>query len=128
MNIKSIDVNGRINPIGIDDESPVFHFTAECEKGEQLSALRIVVKKGGEIVWDTGKKNYEGNNFIKYAGKRLEAKSKYSVALEIWENEDERPASKVVTSFESAFLGSAWMAKWIVPKQENAISLKVVII
>ncbi len=124
MNIKSIDVNGRINPIGIDDTKPVFHFTAECEKGEILSALRIVVKKGGEIVWDTGKKNYEGNNFIKYAGKTLEPKSKYSVALEIWEEEDERPASKVVTSFESAFLGSAWMAKWIEPKQENAISEK----
>ena len=45
-----------VNPVGIDDSTPVFSWkTASEQIGWLQSAYQIVVKKGDTVMWDSGK-------------------------------------------------------------------------
>lgn len=125
LKITTFDVNGRKQPIGIDDRHLVFHFTAESEKnGAMIQAYQLVItNEAKEIMWHTGKTDYSGVNDIVYYGEILAPKSCYQAELSIWD-EDGRKSECAYVLFETGFLGEKWEADWIEPVQEPAIEEK----
>lgn len=115
------------NPIGIDEETPVFSWQMKGEEqGLCQSAYRIVVSdsaknlKEGIYLWDTGKTASGLSVGIPYAGSSLAPKTRYFWQVTVW-NQDDKPC----TSAEEAFFETGLMgqgmgnAKWIsAPSQE----------
>lgn len=121
LEVVSIDINGMLNPIGIDCKNPVFHYVSKCEEKEKtISAYNIIVKEyNGEIVWDSGKAISWGKPYIQYDGKDLKAKTEYSVKIKLWDNNDQASEFSEEYFFETGFLGEKWEANWIEHVQEE---------
>lgn len=109
------------NPMGIDEETPVFSWQMKGEEqGLCQSAYRIVVSdstenlKEGIYLWDTGKTASGLSVGIPYAGPSLAPKTRYFWQVTVW-NQDDKPC----TSAEEAFFETGLMgqgmgnAKWI---------------
>lgn len=117
------DVNGMENPLGIDEERPVFHFTAESsEDGDTLTAAQFIVLCNGEEIWNSGRQVYAGSAYCSYGGNALKARTEYEVKITAW-NKEGTAAEKVVP-FETGFMGEPFAADWIEPVQEPAIEEK----
>ena len=104
-----------VNPVGIDDSTPVFSWkTASEQIGWLQSAYQIVVKKGDTVMWDSGKVEKGESVGIAYAGEKLESSTEYSWQVTVW---DQTGASKTsdTATFEMGLLGKNAFkdAKWI---------------
>ncbi len=128
MKIKSIDIEGRKNPLGIDQARPMFHYVAEAQaKGAEISSYQVIVsltsvktdKPAKNVVWDSGKTAYQGNNYVRYEGDELSPKTRYQLTVFLWDENDQRTEAGDAW-FETGFLGTSWEANWIEPKQEDA--------
>lgn len=125
MKITTFEVNGMQQALGIDDTSPVFHFTADSGRAdERIEAYRLTVTdENSAIAEDTGKVKYKGKNSVSYGGKPLLPKTAYRAELQIWSAQDTVSETGSAV-FETGFLGTEWQAGWIEPEQENAIPEK----
>lgn len=83
VSITDMQTNSRINPIGIDDATPVFSWKMQSnEIGAAQSAYQIVVTDAkSEIVWDSGKVYSSVSTDIHYEGEGLSAKTAYKWSL-----------------------------------------------
>ena len=78
--IEDLTVEYRRNPLGLDEESPVFSWKMKSdERGQLQKAYRIRMAESpemladGECVWDTGKVNSDISVAIPYEGNALKA-------------------------------------------------------
>lgn len=109
------------NPLGIDEETPVFSWQMESNRrGSRQEAYRIVVAKGEdalgqkEYVWDSGKVEAGNSAGIPYEGKDLEAKSRYYWQVEIWDEQGDSYQSAESAWFETGLMGEGMSdACWI---------------
>ena len=115
--IKEIYVNGRVNPLGVDDAHPVISFSCETA-AKKIKSYSLKVDFGGFIVFDTGIRPYEGSNYILYEGASLDPVTPYSLFLQVEDEEGKLHAKE--GCFETGFLGNVPMAEWIEPVQETA--------
>lgn len=118
VSITDMQTNSRINPIGIDDATPVFSWKMQSnEIGAAQSAYQIVVTDAkSEIVWDSDKVYSSVSTDIHYEGEGLSAKTAYKWSLTVWDQDGTAyPAGSA--SFETGLMNpsqDAWNgAEWI---------------
>ena len=104
-----------INPLGIDTKEPRFSWNIKAEKrgaGQKYYQIRVH-DDNKECVWDTGKVESDETVNIKYSGKELKSRTKYTWQLNIWDKEDKEYKTEDC-SFETAILKEEeWKASWI---------------
>ncbi|MCI8497062.1 MAG: family 78 glycoside hydrolase catalytic domain, partial [Clostridiales bacterium] len=118
VSITDMRTNSRVDPIGIDDATPVFSWKMQSNAvGAAQSAYQIVVTDTkNEIVWDSGKVYSGVSTDIHYQGEALSAKTAYQWSLTVWDQYgNAHPAG--TASFETGLMNpskDAWNgAEWI---------------
>lgn len=113
------------NPLGIDEEVPVFSWQMESDKrGSRQEAYRIIVALGKEAfkqqeyVWDSGKIETENSVGIPYGGEALKAKSRYYWQVEVWDEQGDSYKSAEDAWFEMGLMGEDMGACWISADQK----------
>ncbi len=100
------------NPIGIDIVKPRFGWN--CEGGTTQTAYQIIVQKGKEIYWDSGKVTSSSMHLIPYEGKALQSREKLTWSVVLWDENDAAEQPKEQAFFEMGLLKAEdWKAKWI---------------
>ena len=96
------------NPIGVDFQNPV--FTWNCEGGIKQTAYRIVAKRDGETVWDSGK--VQSDSMRTTYPERLFSCERIEWSVTLWDEND--VSGEVAESwFELGLLENAdWKASW----------------
>ena len=98
-------------PLGLGDPTPRFFWN--CEGGVTQTAYRIVARRDGETVWDSGKVSSASMTHIQYGGKPLHSRDIVYWSVTLWDENDE-PGEEAESRFELGLLESAdWRAKWI---------------
>lgn len=108
------------NPLGLDEETPVFSWQMKSERrGSRQEAYRITAARGKEAfdreeyVWDSGKIKGGNSVGIPYQGKELEPGSRYYWQVEIWDEKGKRHQSEEAW-FETGLMGEGMSgAYWI---------------
>lgn len=95
------------------DRTPEFSWKMEsAEKNVLQEAYRIVVRTGGQTVWDTGKVLSREQAFIEYTGETLVSERRYYWTVTAWDNHGK--SAEAEDYFETALLcEKEWKAKWI---------------
>lgn len=109
------------NPIGIDEEMPVFSWQMKGDaQGLCQSAYRIVVSDSDEnlkkenYLWDSGKTASSLSVGIPYDGPSLSPKTRYYWQVTVWNQEDKTCTSAEEAFFETGLMGHGMQkAKWI---------------
>lgn len=109
------------NPIGIDEETPVFGWRMQGDsRGLAQSAYRIVLAESQEeliqehYMWDSGKISDSESVAIPYAGDKLLPKTRYYWQVTVWDTEGMPYTSQEEAFFETGLMGEGMQnAKWI---------------
>lgn len=120
------------NPVGIDNDSPVFSWIIpfrEC--GQLQTAYRVMVSSSEEElaqnifdIWDSGKIDSDETLFIKYQGKKLEASTKYFWKVSIWDKDGVCTTTETA-SFETGLMGEGFSgAEFISAPKDKIINDK----
>ena len=73
------------NPLGIDSE-PIFSWRMRSEeRGNRQTAYRIVVSRGEDIVWDSGRVESDENVSVHYKGAPLCPRTRYTWNVTAWD-------------------------------------------
>lgn len=122
IKVEHVDVNGRINPLGIDTKIPVFHYTViSTDKDKGILFHQIIMKNGIKTVWNSGKIHADGRPYIRYEGPELRSKTQYTVEIRVWDEQNQESPFSVPITFEVGLLDEGFCANWIEPVQEEAI-------
>lgn len=98
-------------PIGIDIVRPRFFWN--CEGGIKQTAYRIICKRDGETVWDSGKVLSDAMTHITYDGKPLCSRDIIDWSVKLWDEEG-KEGEISSSKFEIGLLQpSDWKAQWI---------------
>lgn len=108
------------NPIGLDEENPVFGWRMEGDReGLAQSAYRITAAaslddlNNKEYIWDSGKVTDSVSAAIPYEGEPLQEKTRYFWKVTVWD-EQNRPFTSEEAFFETGLMGTGMgEAKWI---------------
>ncbi len=115
--LKKLQTNYQTCPIGTDVSIPQFSWQMQgTKRGLTQIYFQIVVKnEKNQIVWDSKKVNSGLAHAIQYQGKALQATTRYTWKLTVWDNFG--TVSSTSSWFETGFLNpniSAWSgAQWI---------------
>lgn len=110
MKIRKCQVNHVTDPLGYRILRPVFSWIPEDAEGTKEKDARIVVKKGSEIVADTG--------FCKLSGlgtpvdMPLEPRTRYGYTITVRTDAGEEETSEE-HYFETGKMSEEWTGKWI---------------
>lgn len=112
LTIQNLKVCHRVAPIGLD-EIPSFSWILDStNENVYQTAYHICVRKGSEVIWDSGRVESDQSVAISYDGPVLEALTTYQVTLTVWDNFGEQ--AEKYTVFESGMLGNRnFTARWI---------------
>jgi alpha-L-rhamnosidase len=108
-------------PQGIDDAEPRFSWKMRASGGQRglaQTAYQVQVRgPGDDVVWDTGKVARDESLGIVYAGKPLQAETRYTWAVQVWANNGATASAD--SWFETGLMSTdpaaaAWQgARWI---------------
>ncbi|MDR0542877.1 MAG: glycoside hydrolase family 78 protein [Dysgonamonadaceae bacterium] len=107
------------NPLGIDNPAPRLSWQMNKHQGKAQTAYQIIVgtdslsvKNGVGEMWNTGK-TLSDKMLLEYAGKPLQAFTKYYWKVILW-NEKKKESSSPVCSFETGMMNAEnWKGTWI---------------
>ena len=95
-----------VNPVGIDDSTPVFSWKVQSEEmGWLQSAYQIVVQNGSAVVWDSGRVESGASIGIAYDGEGLASSTEYVWNVTVWDQKGDSKTSDDAT-FEMGLLSS----------------------
>lgn len=98
-------------PLGLGNARPRFFWT--CAGGVDQTAYRIVAKRDGLTVWDTGKVLSPKMTGHDWAGAQIGSRDRIEWSVQLWDENDRR-GDLAVSSFEVGLLEpSDWTAQWI---------------
>lgn len=116
--IYDLRVNQITEPLGLDIKEPVFSWKLRAEKKNTVQKrMQILVgtQAGQADCWDSGVKETDESAGTVYAGKELQACTRYYVTVKVWDQDEEE--AEISSWFETGFLNgeiAAWDgAKWI---------------
>ncbi len=118
--LTGLTCNDRENPLGIDDRTPQFGWIMESDQHNVVQqSYQIIVKKAGNIVWDSGRKESDKSTHIRYEGSPLESVTEYQVEVKVTDNYGNEGVAE--GQFETALLNQEdWKAQWAEPVQKPA--------
>jgi alpha-L-rhamnosidase len=128
-NPTNLRVNYRINPIGIDNGSPMFSWQInDSGAGAKQTAWQILVASSSELLkngkpdmWDSGKQLSSKNKQILFGGTPLKSCSRYFWSVIIWDKENQPSKISEPVFFETAYLDSTdWKGNWITNTEDTA--------
>lgn len=120
MKIVRTKVEYLSNPIGLDEEKPVFSWNVETGgKNWKQTAYQILVScdqaklsNGIGDIWNSGRVVSDAMVNVEYCGKKLEPATKYYWTVRVWNGES--GVQSEVNYFETGFLEeSCWKGKWL---------------
>jgi len=118
IKIREIMIDYQKKNFVVDTDTPLFSWIAESDANDQKQkSYRIVVKKGRNIFWDSGKVKSEDSIYIKYEGKELEPNSVYSLKISVEATNGDK--TDFEESFVSGKLKEKWTGKWISSNMEK---------
>jgi alpha-L-rhamnosidase len=103
------------NPLCIDVAHPRLSWEiSDDRRGAKQSAYQLVVIRGGETRWDSGKIPSDQSIQIAYAGAALKSRTRCDWTVRTWDAHDVASPWSDVAHFEVAFLKREdWKAQWI---------------
>jgi alpha-L-rhamnosidase len=109
-------------PLGLGITAPRLYWNVEG--GIAQTAYRIVARRDGETVWDTGKVGSSRMTHIRYEGAPLGSRDRVDWSVAVWDEHD--AAGPVAVSwFELGLLEPAdWTAEWITGDYEPARNVR----
>lgn len=116
--IVNLMVNGKSNPIGLDDENPAFSWQMQSNViGAAQKYYQIIVRDDtGHIVWDSNIVESQSSQDIKYEGEPLVASTRYTWSVAVTDTAGNRVESDSAF-FETGLMSTsldAWNgAQWI---------------
>lgn len=120
FSITNLRLNLTVNPIGIDDISPIFSWVIQSQvRGTSQTAYEILVSTDEKKLatgnsWFTGQILNNATFGIKYDGKPLLSFTRYYWKVRIWNQKDEVSDWSPVSWFETSMMkNSDWKGKWI---------------
>ncbi|MHA5052185.1 family 78 glycoside hydrolase catalytic domain [Streptomyces sp. SD15] len=116
--VKALSTNGRVNPLGIGGEDPVFGWQlASTRRATSQKAYEIQVGRtqGSADVWSSGKVASDRQVGVQYGGSDLEAATRYYWRVRAWDDKGVASPWSAHAYFESGLLGPGdWDgAQWI---------------
>ena len=121
LTVHGLEVCHLQNPLGIDEEFPVFSWQMEStRRGAAQSAYRVYVADSrehlakGQYFWDSGKVTRAESVGITYNGQALLPRQRYFWKVEVWDENGEACISGEEAWFETGLMGEGMSgAKWI---------------
>ncbi|MDR2169476.1 MAG: glycoside hydrolase family 78 protein [Planctomycetaceae bacterium] len=118
-------VNRRIEPVGIENNKPVFRWNLDDDiRNTSQKSYRITVAAAPETLdgspdfWDSGWIESDNCIDVEYAGKELNSSQKYFWNIQIQNNRGQiAKLPKPATFTAGIFHDSQWKAKWITMKR-----------
>ena len=116
VSLSKLQVEYQEKPLGMDETKPRFSWQMQSKttnRGDKQTAYRILVKDEKQaLVWDSQKTNADISLGISYAGKTLEARTKYTWTVHVWDQKNRMATAN--STFETGLLSSGWHdAQWI---------------
>ena len=117
MKIIDLRCNACASPIQVDDPRPSFSWRLVSEERDAVQrSFRLEVFRtvgdGRLPVWDTARVRTGETLQILYNGDALLPDERYEWAVTVWDSEDETPACRAESWFETGLM-QAWQAEWI---------------
>lgn len=98
-------------PLGLGNPKPRFYWN--CEGGLKQTAYRIICKRDGVTVWDSGKVASSAMTHIRYEGEALCSRDHVTWSVQLWDEKDD-PGEAAESWFELGLMEkSDWKADWI---------------
>jgi alpha-L-rhamnosidase len=115
LSVKQLLCEQMSQPIGLDTKKPRLTWKIKSSLPFTMqSAYEVVVKKGKQKVWSTGKVNSDQSVYLEYNGQPLEPDTKYDWQVRVWDNHGNVSPWSATARFHTAFFDTtAWRAKWI---------------
>lgn len=119
MKLYDLRVEGCRDPIGVDEEKPVFSWRIEADETDVFQdAYRITVREENEkTVWDSGKIKKSDMVDIPYDGEPLKPDTRYTFNIEVWV--DAAHSVSQTGHFTTGLLGQPFGGKWITPEKDE---------
>lgn len=111
LKVQDIRTEYRLNPMGIDAESPRFswHLVSDKQNVKQTS-YELTVQAAGQEPWTT-KAVSEEILEIAYTGPKLQSRTRYTITVTVTDNYGEQATAE--SWFETGIAKEEWQAKWI---------------
>ena len=98
-------------PLGLGNAKPRFFW--HCAGGVTQTAYQLVVRRGEETLWDSGRVESGHMTQIAYGGKPLCSRDILDWSVRLWD-ENGTPGEETAARFEMGLLNPAdWQAHWI---------------
>ncbi len=110
------------SPLGIDTPKPrLFWRLEDSRRGARQTAYRVVVaesreglRRGEDLLWDTGKVESDRTIQVEYGGRPLESRRRYWWRVRVWDMNGQPSPWSEPTWWETAFLSEDdWQAEWV---------------
>ncbi|WP_233095871.1 alpha-L-rhamnosidase [Alicyclobacillus sp. SO9] len=118
LRVEQLRCEYRVNPIGLDVESPRISWQLETTETDVLQAayqLQVSVVEGFcEVLWDTKQINTDQSIHVTYEGPPLLPQTRYYFRVRVWDTKGNSSAWSERSYWETGLLDSSrWQAKWI---------------
>lgn len=110
MKITSCQINHFTNPLGYRLDTPTFRWTVEDAEGKAQAAARIVIRRDGETVYDTGWADLD--SLASPLALELAPRTRYTWTVAVRTDAGEEAVSGE-NWFETGKMGEPWNARWI---------------
>ncbi|MBI5831056.1 MAG: alpha-L-rhamnosidase N-terminal domain-containing protein [Armatimonadetes bacterium] len=113
--VDGLRCEGRIAPAGIDAARPRLSWRMNsAARGERQTAWQVVVKRGAELVWDSGRQTAEPAPFVPYGGPALASVTRYTWRVRLWDRAGQATAwSEPATFVTGKLRPEDWHGEWI---------------
>lgn len=117
IEVKNLQTENRINPIGMVEPQPRFSWQLDSkERDVRQIAYDIRVLLDTSEIWRTDMSSTEQNMYVPYGGPSLVSGKKYDWQVRIWDNKGNLTDWSEIASFQMGFLDTSdWQARWIEP-------------
>ncbi len=126
LNVYELSVEHKVNPIGLETQSPRMTWKVKSNKNNTLqTAYQIQVAGVKEfpttnIIWESGKTAGDQSVLVPYEGPALASTLRYYWRIKVWDNQGNESAWSEPAYWEMGILNDAeWKAKWIEPVQKE---------
>ena len=116
--IQNLKTNGRINPLGVDEQQPEFSWqmVSDTVGAAQTAYHLVVTDESGAVVWDSGEVEGAASVGIVYEGEELKPATVYTWSVTVTDQNGDRIASEPAV-FETSLLDDTFAswdgAQWI---------------